>query len=131
MPRRYEPQRIEFRTFYDVPIHCPFCGANPEGQLREGGAPAPCAHTLFMGHSEGWIHISDRAMAQLSESGFQLESDVDFVELYRLGEDGDREQATLEDMMATLSFPDCVVFEQIVGPPSLDSAFLAFAGVED
>ena len=131
MSRSDKLQSVEFRTFYDVPLHCPYCGANPEGTLRDGGEATPCVHTLFMGHSEGWLHLSDRAEAQLRAKGFEIERDEDLIEISRKDEDGEDEFVTLQDIQAALSVRDGVLFEQYVGPPAMFSSFTAFAGVEE
>lgn len=131
MSRSDKLQSVEFHTFYDVPVHCPYCGVNPEGTLRDGGEATPCAHTLFMGHSEGWMHLSERAEGQLKENGYEINRSEDFIEIMRKDEDGEDEFVTLQDIKEALSFPDGVLFEQYVGPPSLFSSFTAFAGLED
>lgn len=123
-------QSVEFRTYYDVPLHCPYCGTNPEGDLRDGGTAAPCAHTLFMGHDAGWIYISDRVESQLAGKGFTVERSEDLIHISKVDDDGEEEFVTLQDLQATLSFDDGVLFEQYVGPPSGFSSFVAFAGLD-
>ena len=131
MSKNNRLQSVEFHTFYDVSLHCPYCGTNPEGSLPDGGEATPCVHTLFMGHSEGWVHLSDRAEAQLRSKGFEIERNDDFIEIFRKDDDGENEIATLQDIQGALSFPDGVVFEQYVGPPAMFSSFVAFAGINE
>ena len=84
-----------------------------------------------MGHSEGWIHLSERAEEQLREKGFKIERDDDLIEIYQKDDAGEDEIVTLQDIKEALSFKDGVLFEQYVGPPAAFSSFTAFAGIEE
>ena len=127
MPVKNDVQIVEFNHFYGVPLHCPYCGASPEGDLREGGRIAPCPHTLIVGHSEFWSYVAPRAEAQIQAAGFRIERDGDQMEILH----DDEDLFMVEDVIGALDFPDAVMFKQVVGPPAMEFSFSVFAGVEE
>ena len=67
-------QLYERDKFPYLPIHCFLCGQLVV--LEIGDAPPqlkPCAHTLFIGTSEGFEFLAERAIRQLRQRGFEVQ----------------------------------------------------------
>ena len=118
---------IEMRKFYHQEIHCPFCGKDPERDMRDGGDFAPCEHTLLAAHSEFWIYLSDRAEQSLSANGIASErndGDVMFTK-------PDDEEVDYDDVFAAIEADEAGGFHRIVGPPAMESSWVAFSPVSE
>jgi hypothetical protein len=107
-------QRVELAS-YDIPLHCPFCGArafdpDPEKQAKL----KPCQHTLFIAHDEGFEYRSPR-FDQLM--GIEGVADDD-VELGDTGYDGFTDRVCC---------PDSVKFATYIPAPSFFGAYYGFA----
>ena len=109
-------QRVELAS-YDIPLHCPFCGArafdpDPEKQAKL----KPCQHTLFMAHDEGFEYLSDRAAAILGVTS--------------IDEAMEREES-IDEMTDLIKVPDSVKFAAYVGPPGGFGDYVGFATLDD
>lgn len=114
MGKKHNIQRVALAS-YDIPLHCPFCGAcahdpDPEKQARL----KPCQHTLFMVHDEGFEYRSAR-FDQLM--GIEGVADDD-VELGDKGYDGFTDRVCC---------PDSVKFATFIPAPSFFGAYYGFA----
>ena len=109
-------QRVELTKFYDMPVHCPFCGSRVVDYGDESSEPhiTPCAHTLFVAHDEGLEFRSKRFDDNLSLTGI----DTDDIEPPEGGFDALTDRVTL---------PDSVKFAAYVGPPSGFGSYVGFA----
>lgn len=110
-------QRVELHTFYDVDLHCPFCGQKVVNYGSDGSDPGvkPCAHTVFSASDEGFDYRSDEF-----DSFFNLNSD-DEVDFDELGFDN------IDDMTDAFETVDGVKFAQYVGPPGGIGGYVGFA----
>ena len=108
-------QRVELNTYYDVAIHCPFCGqlVVNDGESADGEIKA-CSHTLFFAHDEGFEYRSPEFDENLGLS------DVpdDEIELPDHGYDGLTDQLTITD---------AIKFATYAGAPSGFGAYVGFA----
>lgn len=118
--------------FYHLPIYCGFCGqlvTPQEEDLGESGIN-PCKHTLFIAHSEGYEFLSDRAQEQLVSKGYLVERDDSWIEVVKKTDD-EEEPVSIDDILQEFDFPDALVVESVVGPPSGMSFMVGFAPNED
>lgn len=119
-------QRVELTTFYDSPIHCPFCGtrviAYPE---NEEPTVSPCPHTLFIAHDMGFEYRSQRFNQSM---GFELDTDSGLDDIEdQLGDAFDG----VDGLTDKVSIVDAVKFAAYVGPPSGYGSYVGFAPVEE
>jgi hypothetical protein len=105
-------QRIELNKFYDVDIHCPFCGQKvidyPDGDLNA------CKHTLFIAHDMGLEYRSQLFEQNLGISGIEN----DDIQLPEHGWDGLTDQ---------VSVTDAIKFASYVGAPSGSGTYIGFS----
>ena len=110
-------QRVELCTFYDVDIHCPFCGQKVVNYGSDGSEPGvtPCIHTVFSASDEGFDYRSP-----------------EFNEFFKLAEDDDIDVdelgfAHIDAMTDAFEAVDGVKFAQYVGPPGGLGGYVGFA----
>lgn len=114
---------IEMRSYYDIPLHCPFCGA--AATKLEGGefVVNGCNHLQLLSSTDFIIHMSERLEALITAAGYSVEREEYDVKIANpLDED---DWPNLVEICAKMS--DVVIFEQIVGPPSLEASHTVFA----
>jgi hypothetical protein len=118
--------------FYHLPIYCGFCGqlvTPQEEDLGESGIN-PCKHTLFVAHSEGYEFLSDRAQEQLISKNYKVEKDDNWIEVIKTTDEVE-EPLFIHEILEEFDFPDALVVESVVGPPSGMSFMVGFAPTED
>lgn len=134
---------INLSLAYDVTLYCPFCGKGNNGALVEDGPVVTlCAHLLIVLNNVGADYLCPRLVRRaaeheisytLNEGEFsvgRLVSGVPMDEAANniVGEDGAFDFAlSVRDMCET--FPDVVILDQMVGPPSGSWLMIAFAPV--
>ena len=122
---------ILITTYYDIPLHCPFCG-NPNIQYNSdmGGEIVGCDHLMLINGSEGIIKAHPRLCEEVRKSGYELVYEDDLF--YRItkpdsDEDEDFEFDDGNILSIAQSFADSVTFCQIIGPPSGETTYTVFA----
>ena len=109
-------QRVELCTFYDIDLHCPFCGQKVVNYGIDGTEPGvmPCPHTVFSASDEGFDYRSPEfnAFFKLGE-----EDDVDVDEL---GFDH------IDAMTDAFEAVDGIKFTQYVAPPGGMGGYVGF-----
>jgi hypothetical protein len=115
-------------NFYHLPIHCGFCGqlVIPPEEALEDTQIDPCKHTLFIAHSEGYEFLSERVQEQLKNKGYGIDIDGSLIMICYY-EPREEESLDIEDMVNELDFPDGLIVESVVGPPSGMSLLVGFA----
>lgn len=117
---------ITLTHYYDIPLHCPFCG---KANLEEGEV-AGCGHVMLMTCSEGIITAHPRLRVKVKEAGYDL-TDVDdlVIRIFKPGseEEDDIEFEENDVLRLAQSFGDSVTFCQVVGPPSGEESYTVFA----
>ena len=121
-------QRYERNVAYDAPVCCVFCGKMVES-FGEDDDPklAPCEHTLFIAHDEGYEYVSDRVVAQLRIKGFEVSIEDGRVEIEPPVDQ--EENASPEFVTDDLEFTDGLKVASYVGPPSGFGSYVGFAPV--
>jgi len=119
---------IKLRTYYDTPLYCPFCGAHTQ-KIENGeiNVEAGCNHLMLVELGEGILYASERVRDHVRTKGYTIEDDGGLMFLRKMeihDEDDDFESWAIKLIP---EFTDLVVFEQIVGSPSLESTFTVFA----
>jgi hypothetical protein len=110
-------------TFYDIHIHCPFCGTPSTFESDGGYEVKGCDHLLFLSADEFHMSVSNRLEKSIQSRGWVLERQDDgLTNIY--SEDNDEDVNILELIS---DFDDAILIEQQVGPPALMSSFTAFA----
>jgi hypothetical protein len=111
-------QRVEMCTFYDVDIHCPFCGQKVLNQGIDGSDPGitVCPHTDFVASDHGFEYRSPAFNAF-----FNLSSDEIDVDCEELGFEH------IDEMTDAFNVVDGVKFAQYVGPPSGLGGYVGFS----
>jgi hypothetical protein len=122
---------VKLTTYYYVDLHCPFCGIVAMKSEDEGEVVG-CEHLLFINFSDFTVHLSDRYIKLYAEHGYKLLKPEDGDECFITKTDGSEidDTETIDLMTYIDEIDDVVVFEQIVGPPSLESTFTVFAYVD-
>lgn len=116
-------------TYYHLPIYCGFCGHMVLNSDLDGEPKvSPCKHTLYIAHQEGYEYLSDRAKEQLEAKGFSIQDEDGFIQV--ISKD-DEEELDRYELHETLSFPDGLEVEAIVGPPSGFSTYVGLAPLDD
>lgn len=109
--------------FYDIHIHCPFCGTPATFETDGGYEVKGCDHLLFLTAEQFHMSVSRRLEKSILSRGWILERQDDgLTNIY--SEDDDEDVNILELIS---DFEDAILIEQQVGPPALMSSFTAFA----
>jgi hypothetical protein len=111
-------QKIELNTFYEAPVHCPFCGVRP---VSDEQVVTPCPHTLFVAHDEGFEYRSDRFNENLHLTGLTDDEVREMVDETEYGFDGFTGRVVL---------PDAIKVAAYVGAPSGFGSYIGFAPLE-
>lgn len=114
---------IEMTTYYDIPLHCPFCGV--PATHNEGGAweVKGCGHLQLLTSSDFTFFMSERTQRLVEEAGFEVTREDDDITVSDPHDEDD-----WPNVLAIVSkLPDVVIFEQVVGPPSLEVSHTVFA----
>lgn len=132
---------ITLRNYYDIPLHCSFCGKpNIEQGDSFGAELAGCEHLMLMTCSEGIIMAHPRLREEVKKAGYELYGDEDpSLSIRKLGSTDDEDDEDDEDIefdevdviKLAQSMDDAVSFCQIVGPPSGEVSYTIFAYSED
>lgn len=115
---------VTMTTYYDIHVHCPFCGSSatvldPNGSLEVGG----CSHLLFVSAGDIHVYVSERLDDIIAQNSWKITREPDgSAEIFS---DDDDIDVDIVDLLQP--FNDAIMFEQIVGPPSLMSSLTAFA----
>ena len=118
---------VQLTSYYDIPLHCPFCGVAAT-EMKDGGWEVSGCHHLQLGTADEFvIHMSDRGEAAIKDAGYSVVRDE--IEITVSNEADEDDYPEIVEMIAKM--PDAVVFEQIVGPPSLISSYIVFAYNDD
>ena len=111
-------QRVETWR-YDLPLHCPFCGAKAIDPESDSDPTADlCKHVLFLAHYEGFELRTDRFNALMKIQGV----DDDELDLGDQGYDGFTDRVELEN---------AIKFAIYTPAPSFFGAYIGFAPTED
>jgi hypothetical protein len=111
-------QRVETWR-YDLPLHCPFCGAKAIDPESETSPLANlCKHVLFVAHDEAFEIRSDKFNSLMGIEGIE----DDDIELGEKGYDGFTDQVVLADS---------IKFAIYTPAPSFFGAYIGFAPSED
>ena len=121
-------QRHERNRFWDLPVHCGFCGQLVVGFSGDGSVLKPCTHTLFIATDEGYEYVSERAILQLRNKGFTVATEVDGrIEVTSADEDADDSPEAITDQ---LDFEDALKVACYEPMPSGHGAYVGFAPEE-
>jgi hypothetical protein len=111
--QRFETSRTE------LPIHCPFCGAQAYAPDQDSDPVAEgCKHLLFVAHDEGFELRSDRFDALMKIAG----KDDQDIELGEKGYDGFTDRVQLADS---------IKFAIYTPAPSFFGLYIGFAPTDD
>jgi hypothetical protein len=115
-------QRIELKTFYYTPVHCPFCGirvmgADPVDETRI----TPCPHTLFIAHDTAFEYRSERLDKNLKLTGLSPEEAEQLWQVEEGGIDGLTNRITLTDAVKVAAYAPA---------PSAYGSYYGFAPTE-
>ena len=113
-------QNIDMTEFYDVNIHCPFCGQKVLDYGIEDEQDMdinPCSHTLFVCSEEAWEYQSEEFKTNLGIEGVDLNNETP----------EDFEDLSVAEITEKVSLSDPIKITQIVGPPAMISGYIGFA----
>ena len=119
-------QNIDLTEFYDVNIHCPFCGDKVidfgAENSEEAAGTFPCKHTLYIASDEAWEYQSETFNKHLGLVG---------VDLNEVGwdKDGLPEQykdLSIFELIEQIKIPDSLNISQHVGPPAMMVGYIGF-----
>ena len=119
---------VTMTTYYDIHLHCPFCGSaasvlDSNGSLDVGG----CSHLLFVSAGDIHVYVAERLDEIISQNSWKIIREPDgSAEIFS---DDDDIDVNIVELLRP--FKDAIIFEQIVGPPSLISSVTAFAYSEE
>lgn len=114
---------IEMRSYYDIPLHCPFCGVAATKLEGDEFVVNGCNHLQLISSGDFVIHMSERFENLIKEAGYLVAREEYDVQVENpLDED---DWPNLVELCSKMS--DVVIFEQIVGPPSLEASHTVFA----
>lgn len=114
---------FKMTKYYDIPLHRPFCGVT--ATHNEGGAweVKGCGHLQLLTSSDFTFFMSERTQRLVEEAGFQVTREDGDITVSNPDDDHD-----WPNMLTIVSkLPDVVIFEQVVGPPSLEVSHTFFA----
>ena len=114
---------IVLDTFYDIHIHCPFCGTPATFASNGGYEVKGCDHLLFLTAEEFHMSVSKRLEASIKTRGWILERQEDG--LANIFSKDEHEDVNILELIT--DFDDAILIEQQDGPPTLMSSFTAFA----
>lgn len=114
---------IEMSTYYDIPLHCPFCGAAATKIEDDELVVVGCKHLQLLTAVEFTVYMSERFEALVKGAGYEVTRDD--CEVSASNPDDDDDWPDLIGLASQL--PDVIVFEQVVGPPSLEVSYTIFA----
>ena len=118
---------IEMTNYYDIPLHCPFCGKPATVYDGNGLEVKGCNHLHLLTASDFIIHMSEGAEKIIVKAGYDIARENGDVFLEE--PDDDKDYPNLIALMS--EFKDVVIFEQVVGPPSLQASYTVFAFNDD
>jgi len=119
-------QNIDLTEFYDVNIHCPFCGDKVIDYGAENSDEAgvlPCKHTLYIASEEAWEYQSETFNKHLGLVG---------VDLNEVGLGKDELPEKYKDLFSNfeliekIKIPDSLNISQHVGPPAMMVGYIGF-----
>jgi len=114
---------IILETFYDIHVHCPFCGTPATFTSNGGYEVKGCKHMLFLTADEFHMSVSERLEASIKNRGWTLERQYDgLADIVSKDED---EDVNILELIS--DFDDAILIEQKVGAPSFMSSYIAFA----
>lgn len=97
-------QRTELKTFYYMPVHCPFCGVRVMGAVPEDETQiTACAHTLFIAHDTAFEFRTERFDSNVNIAGLS-ETEVEARWLSEGGMDGFTDKVTLTDAIKIAAY---------------------------
>lgn len=115
-------QRMELKTFYYTPVHCPFCGTRVMGaDPVDETIITACAHTLFIAHDMAFEYRSERFDRNLGLNGLNNKEIEERWLEETGGIDGLTNQITLADAIKVAAYEP--------GPPAYGS-YYGFAPTE-
>jgi hypothetical protein len=118
---------IEMTNYYDIPLHCPFCGEPATVYDGNGLEVKGCNHLHLLTASDFIIHMSEGAEKIIVDAGYEIVREEGDVMVINPNDEDDH-----PNIIALMSkFPDAVIFEQVVGPPSLEISHTVFAFNDD
>lgn len=118
---------VRMTQYYDIHLHCPFCG---EAATYFGDTAIEikgCKHLQLLTSSDLTIFMSERTQTLIEEAGFEVTRDDYDITVTNPNDEDD--WPNLITLVSKL--PDAVIFEQIVGPPSLEVSHTVFAYNDD
>ena len=118
---------IEMRHYYDIPLHCPFCGVAATKIEDDEFVVNGCNHLQLLSSSDFVLFMSKRLEALLNNAGYTVVREEHDVEVTNPMDEDD--YPNLVEAAAKMS--DVVIFEQVVGPPSLEASYTIFAYNDD
>lgn len=114
-------QRVELRVFYDIELHCPFCGQKVMNYGYDGSEPGvmTCQHTVFLASDEGFEYRSSEFNEYfgLNEEAEVVVSDLGFEHI--------------DAMTDAFEAVDGIKFAQYVAPPGGMGSYMGFVPKED
>lgn len=114
---------IELRTYYDIPIHCPFCGVPATSQSGGDWEVKGCSHLELLIAAEVTLHVGKQLQSLAVSKGYKVEQSEGEVAVSNPHDEDDfPDLVELSEEIA-----DAVVFSQIVGPPSSETSYTVFA----
>jgi hypothetical protein len=124
-------QRVEIRLSYDTPIHCCFCGQRvlDLGDERDQPLIAPCDHTLFVAHDEGFEFLSERAASNLGAKGYTFHHHDSGV--FDIANADPQATDMPDGVTDAIDIPDSVKIASYTPAPSFMGAYVGFAPVHD
>ena len=118
---------IEMTNYYDIPLHCPFCGEPATVYDGNGLEVKGCNHLHLLTASDFIIQMSEGAEKIIVDAGYEIIREEGDVMVTNPNDEDDH-----PNIIALMSkFPDAVIFEQVVGPPSLEISHTVFAFNDD
>ena len=118
---------IEMTNYYDIPLHCPFCGEPATVYDGNGLEVKGCNHLHLLTASDFIIQMSEGAEKIIVDAGYEIVREEGDVMVTNPNDEDDH-----PNIIALMSkFPDAVIFEQVVGPPSLEISHTVFAFNDD
>ena len=118
---------IELTTYYDVHLHCPFCGLAATHNLDGAWEVKGCKHLQLLTASDFILFMSKRMKKIVTDAGYEIVDEDNDINLSNPSDEDDWPNL----IKLASQFPDVVIFEQVVGPPSLEVSHTIFAYNDD